>query len=295
MKKQDLGQTLAFRRAMDISDAGFTNIENDNKSPIKGYYHGMRTTVAYDTSKNQGDSTTKGEGNSANLSAVENAKLDTTCDTLGIDFSINVLPLSTTPEMADDAYRMNLISEQNKKLLLEDEIVLKVAKYYAYNILNASWAWRNREIANNIEVEVKHNKKIVAVANNAQKMPLYPVLTSAQVELGLKNPLDEYNDLIEDLANLIKKRWQGNEEPLILEVVGKLEIANGSQVYPSQLFSTNTIKTEKGSKIGRLLYKMPFSNKAKEQVGITGEKINNALRKFDLLNQMVQILQQELT
>lgn len=299
--EQTLGQTLAFRRAIEITDAAMSSVSSSgNRTKIIPYIHGMRTQHSYDTSKEQGDAN-KGNGEKVgNLSVVENAKLNMDDDTLVINFSITILPIHIEPEMANDNEQKKLIIEKNKLLIEDEETMAFISDCYAYKIINASWAWRNRDIASNIKTSVKINNDGILSNENIEQMPIHPILTNTQKEFGDKEPLEQHKDKICKLSNLIKDALTGKSSPLSLSIQGEFKMTKGATVYPSQLFEPIIDKIG-GSKIGKKLYVVPFNipnivaidksdhtksprySNNNAQVGITAEKINNALRKFDLV------------
>jgi len=279
---EELGQTLAFKRAVEITDAGMSSVAKDGTlTPIIQYGHGMRTTKAFDTEKKEGGTEQDNAEKVDNLSYMNMAKLNANDDTLNINFSLTFLPIYIKPEMADSNEKYNLIIEKNKLLLSDDNALTKVANYYAFKLLNGSWAWRNRDVATKIDIEIKSKDKSFK-SNNVQNMPLHPILTNIQKELGEEDPIAKYKEILNPLAEAIKLALLGKTEPLQLNVHGEFLIQNGAAVYPSQLFLPEIPKIGK-SPIGRIYYEMPFNGGERKQVGITGEKINNALRKYDLI------------
>jgi len=302
-KIETLGQTLAYRRALEIGDASLFSLSKDGKtSAIVPFIHGMRTQKSFDTSK-QSSEAHKGNGDDvSNLSVVEMAKLNSDDDTLLIKFSITVLPIYTTPEMADSYDFRLLLEDKNRQLVADDEVMQYIADCYAYKIINASWAWRNRDSASKIKVSVVINKEKNITIDNAKKMPLHPILTKFQKEMGeTQEPKEVYNSEIKELAKAIKETLQGKNEILSLDIQAELMMSAGATVYPSQLFEPVSQKIGK-SPLGKKLFTVAFNmqgvksidakdytksiryTNGKVQVGITAEKINNALRKFDLVS-----------
>ncbi|WP_457744443.1 type I-F CRISPR-associated protein Cas7f/Csy3 [Sulfurimonas sp.] len=298
-----LGNTLAFKRALEITDGAMFSLSKDgNETKINPYLHGMRTQKSFDTSKDEGDAG-KGNGNDTdNLSLVEMAKLNAEDNTLLLKFAVTILPIFIEPEIAESNEQKTLIIEKNKALIANEEAMNFIADCYAYKIINAAWAWRNRDSAIKITTKVKldNDKEKELTIKDVQKMPLHPVLTSIQKEFGDENPLVEYRDTINTLSQVIKETFQDKREPLQLEISAELQMTNGATIYPSQLFEPESIKIGK-SPLGKKLYTVPFNTinvnainvkeplksvryeNPKVQVGITAEKINNALRKFDLV------------
>jgi len=281
---EELGTTLAFRRALEITDASmYTESDEGVNTPIVSFRHGMRTTKGYDTTKESGAALKDNGDDSSNLSYVEMAKLNADDSILNIKFGITILPIYTHPEMADSNEKYNLIVQKNN-LLLEDEAVDTVSRFYAYKIINGSWGWRNRDVASSISVSVtSKNEDFQNIKmHDVETMPLHPVLTSIQKEFDEIDPLVQFENELKPLTKLIKKALLGEIKPLVLEIKGKFVMQNGATVYPSQLFSPVEVKVGK-SPLGKRLFTMPFNSKDVKNVGITAEKINNALRKFDLV------------
>ena len=300
---KSLGNTLAYRRSLEIGDASMFSLSHDGKATaIVPFVHGMRTLKSYDTSKTSSEAH-KGNGDDVgNLSVVEMAKLNSDDEILLIKFSTSVLPIYTSPEMADNYELKKVFEEKNRELVDDDEIIQYIAECYAYKIVNASWAWRNRDNASEIKVSVVINKDKELLVEHAKKMPLHPILTNFQKEMGETiEPKHLYLENIKDLASIIKKTLQGKNGILTLDIQAELRMNAGATVYPSQLFEPVGGKIGK-SPLGKKLFTVAFNIQGvkaidaldytksirytsdKVQVGITAEKINNALRKFDLVS-----------
>ena len=300
---KSLGNTLAYRRALEIGDASMFSLSHDGKATaIVPFIHGMRTLKSFDTSKTSSEAH-KGNGDDVgNLSVVEMAKLNSNDEILLIKFATSVLPIYTSPEMADSHGLKKIFEAKNRELVNDDEIMQYIAECYAYKIVNASWTWRNRDSASEIKVSVVINKDKEILVEHAKKMPLHPILTSFQKEMGeTEEPKHFYLKDIKDLAEAIKNTLQGKNDILTLDIQAELKMNTGATVYPSQLFEPVGGKIGK-SPLGKKLFTVAFNIQGvksinnsdftksirytndKVQVGITAEKINNALRKFDLVS-----------
>ncbi len=300
---KSLGNTLAYRRALEIGDASLFSLSHDGKATaIVPFIHGMRTLKSFDTSKTSSEAH-KGNGDDVgNLSVVEMAKLNSNDEILLIKFATSVLPIYTSPEMADSHGLKKIFEAKNRELVNDDEIMQYIAECYAYKIVNASWTWRNRDSASEIKVSVVINKDKEILVEHAKKMPLHPILTSFQKEMGeTEEPKHFYLKDIKDLAEAIKNTLQGKNDILTLDIQAELKMNTGATVYPSQLFEPVGGKIGK-SPLGKKLFTVAFNIQGvksinnsdftksirytndKVQVGITAEKINNALRKFDLVS-----------
>jgi len=84
------------------------------------------------------------------------------------------------------------------------------------------------------------------------------------------------------LKEEILKTLKGENKILNIEIKGEFKIQKGGFVFPSQLFLPEKPKVGK-NEISRnyFIIHNPFSDK--KQVGITSEKINNALRRYDIV------------
>ena len=300
---KSLGNTLAYRRALEIGDASLFSLSNDGKATaIVPFIHGMRTLKSFDTSKTSSEAH-KGNGDDVgNLSVVEMAKLNSNDEILLIKFSTSILPIHISPEVTESYELKKVFEEKNKELVNDDEVMQYIAECYAYKIANASWTWRNRDSASEIKVSVVINKDKEILVEHAKKMPLHPILTSFQKEMGeTEEPKHFYLKDIKDLAEAIKNTLQGKNGILTLDIQAELKMNAGATVYPSQLFEPVGGKIGK-SPLGKKLFTVAFNIQGvksindsdftksirytndKVQVGITAEKINNALRKFDLVS-----------
>lgn len=285
VEEERLGSTLAYRRALEITDASMFSVSNENKmTRVVPYRHGMRTSLSFDKTSEKEDTKKRSENAVANLSLVEMAKLNTEDNTLMIDFNITFLPIHIIPEIAEDSSKMNIFIYKNKQLLSCEDSLMEVSRYYAYKIINASWGWRNRDIAEAIKVVISSDSDSFnnVEVENVKNSPLNPVLTNVQKELGDIDPLTIFQKEVEYLSNCIKNVFCGEGESLSLNIKGYFKMQNGATVYPSQVFTPEAVKVGK-SPLGKILYTVPFNNQKISQAGITAEKINNALRKFDLV------------
>lgn len=283
--KQELGTTLSYRRALEITDASMFSVSSENQlTRIAPYRHGMRTSLSFDKTTTKENTKKRSENSVANLSLVEMAKLNREDNILLIDLNILFLPIYTTPEITSDYEKMELFISKNKELLNDENSLMEVSKYYAYKIINASWSWRNRDIAKSIKVIISSDNKDFndIELENVKKAPLNPILTNSQKELGDEEPLNIFKDEVNQLSSYIRDVFYGDKSNLSLTIKGYFEIQKGATIYPSQVFTPEPIKIGK-SPLGKILYTLPFNNHNISQVGITAEKINNALRKFDLV------------
>lgn len=275
----DLPAILGFRRAIEITDGLFcaekTVSGETVRADVSVFDHGQRTTASHDSTKDRGDTQRSGE-DSRNLIYGQQAKLPRGFDTLVVSTALRILPIRCEPDSCDsDVWHKAITAaiENAKSEIVEGDNVLGLlSRYYAYNLANGSWLWRNRDVSDDIVITIRFGSDVVVI-ENALDLALRPVL-GAGSEGG--DPHAECSQ-IDGLASAICEAFSGKRRSLRIEVEAKAKMLPGQSVWPSQLFMPvkRVIDREAKTTSGRDFYMVDGVP------AITAEKIGNALRTFD--------------
>jgi CRISPR-associated protein Csy3 len=279
-----LPAVLSFRRAFEITDCvlgAMQGLGPESKvASIQIYDHGKRTTASYEGRKETGEANRKGD-DSRNLVFGEEAKLPAGYDVLTARFSMRVMPIHVEPDSCDDTEWFGRLKSSIELARTSDATRL-LARYYAYNIANASWLWRNRDVADSVRVEVRFGHRSLdhlMVIDDALDLHLRPVL--ARTQSGT-DPHESCRE-IDTFAQAIHEVLSGQAASLRITVTAYAAMLPGQSVWPSQLYTPVKQKvTDKISK-GRQFFQVGGSDgdDVESNPAITAEKVGNALRTFD--------------
>lgn len=274
----ELPGVLSFRRSFEITD-GVMCAERmrdgvTETADILIYDQGQRTTKSHEVTKGNGDTQRSGE-DSANLIHVQQAKMPQGFDTLVVRTSILVLPLRTEADQCGSDIWHNAI-KQSICAAKESSLMERIARYYAYNITNGSWLWRNRITSDAIQIEVKFGDKVVKIKEALDLNP-YPVATPDSDETDDPHTACRQIDV---LAKAIASTLSGNEKPLRLDVTARVSMMPGQAVWPSQRY-TPTKRVVGKQPNGKEIFSSRDFYIFSGAPAITAEKIGSALRTFD--------------
>ncbi len=279
---------LSFQRCMFPTDALFYNeYDKKERSILPVIRHGIRGTQNINKAQSaKANDATAGSAKReevANVQRTDSAKLDTGARALLVQFDLRFLDLSkglfACAPGKEDSLEM---IQQFKEVLFEfidkaknGQGIVEVARRYARNIANGRFLWRNRTIAESVDVEVEDlqtpEESRFSVSFKALDVPL--------------NHFDDYGDAEKKLAEVIVDGLKGNRQ-VVLRVVARVNFGMDGplEVFPSQNYLENKPKG-----FARSLYyvgDMPVAREAHviEQLGqaaLRDQKIGNALRTID--------------
>ncbi|MGR5318503.1 type I-F CRISPR-associated protein Csy3 [Vibrio sp. DNB22_19_1] len=136
-------------------------------------------------------------------------------------FSLRINANSLKPNVcSNESTRDVLVSlaNQYKELGGYGEIAKRIAK----NILMGTWVWRNRECRSlSIEVQTPEHQLKVENCFKLTWQGDWP---------------DEVKGCLEQLASYIESALTDNKELYYMDVIAKLDIGSGDEIYPSQEF-----------------------------------------------------------
>jgi CRISPR-associated protein Csy3 len=273
----ELPALLSFRRSFEMTDGLFSaertinnKVETEN---IEVFDHGQRTTKSHDTSKKSGDTQRSGD-DSGNLVNGQQAKLPNGFDTLVVSMHMRVLEIRAEPDSCSSDTWHNAI-KTSIEATFDTGILETMSRYYAYNIANASWIWRNRDVADQIEVTISYGDEVIVI-QDALDLSARPVLPANSDDV---DPHEECRE-IDGLAKAIEFALSGRTKSLKLSIVAKAKMMPGQSVWPSQRYMpTKRVvgKQDNGKDIvsGRDFYMSGGF------AAIRAEKMGSRLRTFD--------------
>jgi CRISPR-associated protein Csy3 len=238
------------------------------------YDHGQRTTKSHEVIKGAGDTQRSGE-DSSNLVNGQQAKIPPHCDSLEVSTSVLVLPLGNEPHQCDKDHWYKAI-KHGVDAVKDSEALELLGRYYAYNMANASWLWRNRTVAESIQVKIRfgeHETKI----DEALDMSPFPVAPNDG-----ENAADPHTSCrtIDELAKAITAALSGASKPLRVYLVACAKMMPGQAVWPSQRFTPAKRIVGKQPNGKEILSGRDFLMFGGAPA-ISAEKIGCALRTFD--------------
>jgi CRISPR-associated protein Csy3 len=282
-----LPSVLSFRRAFEISDAVMTAARSADpvdapRLAVAVYDHGKRTTASYESrSAKRANEPGRRADESRNLVFGEEAKLPSDCDTLCVDLSMRVLPLQVEPDSCDDTVWYERLRHA-LGCALESSAIDTLARYYAFNLANGSWLWRNRDVSDAVRIEISFSDRVVnqtLVIEDARMLALTPVLPAGasgeDPHLGCRE--------IDALAHAIRDALRGTIRGLRIRVTARALMMPGQSVWPSQRYTPTRQRIAGRIDMGRLFFRAcgGAGEGAEDPPGMTAEKIGNALRTFD--------------
>jgi CRISPR-associated protein Csy3 len=274
----ELPSVLSFKRSFEITDAAMSAFRVMNgvseEADIVLYDHGQRTTKSHETTKKSGDTQRSGE-DSANLVYGQQAKLPVGFDTLAVSFSMLVLEIPVNPDQcASDIWYKAL--QRSVASAKESGSVDLLARFYAYNIANGSWLWRNKVSASQVEIVATFNGTKLVIKDALDLMP-YPVLPKDSEGDG--DPHEQFKP-IDALAKAIAASLCGDVKPLRIDIAAKVKMMPGQSVWPSQKYNPTKRVVGKQSNGKEIVSSRDFYVFGGKPC-IVAEKVGSALRTFD--------------
>jgi len=273
---QNLPTVLSIKRAIEYSEGAFINKGISSEKLINV---GVKGAIEH-----------KKDTEGPNPTPIrEKVFLNNDQDDLVLNYKLTILGVNNIPDKIKVS-KVSSLEAFNKIIteLKENEIVTSaVGMGIAYNIVNGSVGFRNRDLAKKITTKIDFEvvneigeieKGSLEFNENARIYKKAPFALS--LETGAANDLYSENESFERLSGLISKyivKEQDSIESLTLNITTTFMIGGGAYIYPSELFSTKKDDKEKE------MYKcVSFKKSTKEPVfGLSPEKISNAIRTVD--------------
>lgn len=270
MAFKKLPGVLSLTRGLAITDAVFENMLPDGKrSPVDVVRHGIRGTQNIPEKFNE----------VSNIQQTETAKLDPKAAGMAVSFGLNFLDLkdvlfacASSKGGADDVASFRHALQDFITRAKSSEGLHEVGRRFARNIANGRWLWRNRSLAESIEV---------SVARDGETLFTFPALT---IPL---NHFDDYSEDEKDLGALITASISGESTSrLTVEARINFGIAGALEVFPSQNyverkptgFARPLYYVRSGEKTGK---RTDTEIRVMGQAALRDQKISNALRTID--------------
>lgn len=260
---------LAFEKKICNSDAlmyeGLWRKRHENEAwkPLHLHHKDIRGTISNRLKSSLASDPLKmdAEIQKANLQAVDMSALSFEADTLKVVFTLRVIGNVAVPTVCNNQSYQKELMEKVEDYLREHQCQ-EIALRYAENIANARYLWRNRLVAEEIEVKVslfegdtiKNRWTFDASHYNLRKF-------STTQDLQLK-----------ELGAAIQQGLMGTSY-IFLKVEAFARIGAGQEVFPSQELVRDG-GTEKYKK-SKVLYSV------EGVAAMHSQKIGNALRTID--------------
>ena len=256
---------LAFERKLDPSDAIFragrweARDASASWAPVAIKPKSVRGTISNRLkAKDQDPAKLDAAIENPNLQTVDVAALPADADTLKVQFTLRVLAGAGTPSACNSAeYQAKLL--QTVQGYVQQHGFAELANRYAANLANGRFLWRNRQGAEEVQVEVALLKD-----GKAEKTWSFEALA-----LNLR-ALDAINPEVKALGAVIAEGLAGKRH-VLLQVTAFVRAGAGQEVFPSQ-----ELILDKGS-----------NGKSKTLYDVDGvaamhsQKIGNAIRTID--------------
>lgn len=259
-KKPGKASVLAFARALDSSDAWFTQAARTDPSretPVRLREKSVRGTISNRLEDATANDPAKlnAQIEKPNLQTVDVATLDEDKDTLIARFTLKTLPFSGKPWICNDLDHQEKICAAIDAYIAENGLD-ELSRRYAENIANARWLWRNRIGADRIAVTVTNGDETVTI-DDAKSC-------------RLNTSFDTSSDEVAKIADWLREGLERKQFTL-LKVEARAFMGAGQEVFPSQ----ELILDKGASKKSKVLYSI------NDKAGIHSQKIGNALRTID--------------
>ncbi|BCU08482.1 type I-F CRISPR-associated protein Csy3 [Allochromatium tepidum] len=300
---KNLPGVLSFQRGIPISDGLFFNeLDDGSESPVMVVRHGIRGTqnVAKGTKKQAKKGRSSSDSNSSeseslesdtvdrgvsNIQTTDTAKMDPQASALKVRFSMSPLDLDVllfavaAQKDEKDLTFVKRYRESVKRFIVAAKAssgLDDVANRIARNVLTGRWLWRNRTVAQSIEIKVSHeNGELISMCN--------------ALSLSLKY-FDDITETERKLGALIAENFRGNaRDTFAVEARVDLGIKGAVEVFPSQ----NYVE-KKPDGFARSLYCVGHPRRFRSdsmmeleatremgQAALRDQKISNALRTID--------------
>lgn len=272
---------LSFQRGIVVGDGTmYSKMPDGSLIPIPVFRHGIRGTQNVAKEKDSADGTTantKGRDVSQ-IQTTDSAKTHPDSIALVLKFDMKAIDLkqllfACAPAKGEKSEIVQTFGASVQQFLvsqLENGSAKELALRYVRNLTNARFLWRNRIIAQHIQVAVSIGDRHFEF-NNCQNRPL--------------NDFSNFSDEENALADVLVEGMQGKRDAF-LNVVTTVDLGlRGSiEVFPSQNYLS-----DKEDGFARSLYSVAGRNLGESKKGyeiighaaIRDQKIGNAIRTID--------------
>lgn len=252
---------LAFSRSIEPTDAFFYQKDSQDveskTQPVMISKRSIRTTMSNRQKPAIARNPEKlnAEIIKPNIQTPEICYLEEDCDTMVVKFSVKFLPFdgsASSCNSPDFLKKLKSIIADYQQQTNFTELGLR----YATNIANGRWLWRNRFVAQSININV------TCTADDDQHQFHF-----AAKKISIKSAVSDNEDIIK-LGALIAAAFRG-EVFLTLYVAADVNIGYGHQAFPSEEMNLDD------NKAGKEIFQR------RGVAGFHAPKIGNALRTID--------------
>lgn len=221
-----------------------------------------------------------GKAGASNIQTVEAAHLPQDSDALLLNFNIRVLPMSLSPNSANDPEVFKSY-EGLAQAYANAGGYKKLAAMYVANIANGRFAWRNR---------MQSDRAVVALRYHGKELRFDPLMLSLD---ELASPQELADALImgdaadiEEIINLITVGL--TEKPFNFQFCWMAEMTSGAEVFPSQEYIREEILERAAAKRqpypARCLASLrrTWNGRSIRQASVHSQKCGAALRHIDI-------------
>jgi len=252
-----LPSVLAFRRAVIVSDAPFYfESEDGTVREIPVFRHGTMGTQNVNESKKKGDDETgtvsTGERDVRNLQVIESARTGADMRKVRVQFQMKALSLESVLYSCASSKKENLEDAEKMRAFVNDFVVrakhseglAEVSRRIARNICNGRWLWRNRFLANTVQISVEAGEHGSWTIPDALQVPL--------------RHFDEYTSAEREIGALLADGFCGDRKVgLNVQATIDLGVTGSVEVFCSQNYEPDAKNRQKGG-LSRSLYKLPW-------------------------------------
>ena len=259
---------LSFQRNLNLSAGLFyagTMSDRDNFARwprVAIEQKGIRGTISNRPTKEQLKDPTKLDADvtKPNIQSVDVAHLPFEADTLGVAFSLRITGGVGRPDACNNADFLARLNDAVQGYL-DETGVRELARRYVTNIANARFLWRNRLLADAVEV------RVVRGGDDTERREwVFDALAQSLQDLSV-----EGDDDFSDLVSIVAQALEGDTKNELLHIHAFARLGNGQEVFPSQEMVMDAAATGKS----KTLYEIEGG------AGMHSQKIGNALRTID--------------
>lgn len=281
-KTLQTASVLAFERKLDPSDAIFhagnwkKRTDSTEWVAVRLREKPVRGTISnrLDT-KDQDPAKLNASIEKPNLQTVDVAALPADADTLKVQFTLRVLPGTGTPSACNSAeYHAKL--QEVVQGYVQQHGFTELANRYAANLANGRFLWRNRQGAEEVEVQV-------ALLKDGKPEQIWS-FDALSLNLRALDAIE--NESVKTLGAIIADGLAGKIDPktkresnVLLQVTAFVRVGAGQEVFPSQ----ELILDQKGRKTedGTIVKKSKTLYQVDGVAAMHSQKIGNAIRTID--------------
>lgn len=265
-KTLQTASVLAFERKLDPSDAIFRagrwedRAASERWTPVTIKTKSVRGTISNRLkTKDQDPAKLDAAIENPNLQTVDVAALPADADTLKVQFTLRVLPGAGTPSACNSAEYQAKLQEVVQGYVQQHGFA-ELANRYAANLANGRFLWRNRQGAEDVEVQV-------ALLQDGKPEQSWS-FDALALNLRALDAIE--NTDIKALGSVIADGLAGKRH-VLLQVTAFVRAGAGQEVFPSQELILDKGKSSKS----KTLYDVDGV------AAMHSQKVGNAIRTID--------------